>query len=210
MICSIEILLNCLLILFIMNKLDKIAGFLKEMEQLKLVERCFDLSNSSRKENCAEHSWHMCLMLMALEKDIPGVDFLKVYKMIILHDLVEIHEGDVYFTDDETRKGKSEREKEAASKIFNALPDDLNQEFLALWNEFEERKTKEAKLAQALDKIQAVLQGLVEDGKSWKEWKTTHENIFSYKQEYIDSHDATKALADRLYEEVKKINLNSD
>jgi len=210
MICSIEILLNYLLVVSVMDKLGKIAGFLKEMEQLKLVKRCFDLSNSSRKENCAEHSWHMCLMLMALEKDIPDVDLLKTYKMIIIHDLVEIHEGDVYFTDDENRKGKSEREKEAARKIFSSLPDDLNQEFLALWNEFEERKTEEAKLAQALAKIQAVLQGLVEDGKSWKEWKTTHENIFSYKKEYIDSQDATKALADQLYKEVKKINLDSD
>ncbi len=190
-----------------MERLDRIIRFLKEVDRLKLVERCFDLPNSSRKENCVEHSWHMCLMLMALEKDLVGINLLKTYKMIFIHDLVEINEGDIYFTDNENRNGKSEREKEAAKKIFSTLPDDLNEEFLLLWNEFEARETKEAKLAQALDKIQAVVQGLLEKGKSWKEWKTSHQNIYDYKKEYIDSDEATKKLAARLYEEVKKINL---
>lgn len=188
-----------------MERIDKIIAFLKEVDKLKSTERCFYISN--RKENSAEHSWHMALMLMSLEKELEGLDLLKTYKMIIIHDLVEIHCGDVYFTDQDSRLGKSEREKEAAKNIFRKLPDDLNKEFLMLWNEFEARETKEAKLAQALDKIQAVVQGLLENGKSWKEWKTKHENIFDYKKEYIDNHEATKKLAERLYQEVAKINL---
>lgn len=189
-----------------MERLDKIIVFLKEIDKLKTVERVFELANG-RKENSAEHTWHMALMLMCLEKELEGIDFLKTYKMVLIHDLVEIYDGDYYFTDKKRREGKHEREKITAKKLFGMLPDDLGDEFFSLWEEFELRESNEAKVAQALDKIQALMQGLFSYGKEWKEWQTTKQQIYEHKWEQIKSNEITKKMAERLYEEVKKLDL---
>jgi len=191
-----------------MERLDQIITFLKEIEKLKLVEREIYLSNRVRKENNAEHSWHMCMILMLLEKELKDFDLLKTYKMLLIHDLVEIYAGDVCaFDPKKDLVGKGKKEEKAAEKLFSLLPDDLKTELKQLWQEYETKVTKEAKLAQAIDKLSAELQQIVSGGKSLKEWKVTHQQVFDYKREYIESHEATKKMMERINEELLKIDL---
>ncbi len=190
-----------------MERLDKIIAFLKEAEKLKLVEREIYLSNGIRKENSAEHSWYMCVILMLLEKEFKEIDLLKMYRMFLIHDLVEIYAGDVCAFDKQNKVGQNEKEKEAAEKLFNLLPEDLKEDLHQLWLEYETKTTKEAKLAQAFDKISAELQQVMSEGKSLKEWKVKHEDVFSYKKEFIDSDETTKRIAEKINEEIRKIDL---
>ncbi|MFC1801811.1 HD domain-containing protein, partial [Nanoarchaeota archaeon] len=183
-----------------------IIGFLKEIEKLKFVKREIYLSNDV-KENSAEHSWHMCLMLMAFEKEFKDIDFLKAYKMFLIHDLVEVYAGDVCAFDKKNKVGQDEKENQAANKLFSMLPDDLKDEFFSLWHEYEEKKTREARLTQAFDKIQPTIQQILSDGKSLKEWKVTHQEVFDYKKEMIENDEITKKIFERLFEEIKKIDL---
>ncbi|MCK4589797.1 MAG: HD domain-containing protein [Nanoarchaeota archaeon] len=190
-----------------MERTDQILNFLKEIDKLKFVTREIYLSDSFRKENSAEHSWHLCLALMAFEKEFNDINFLKIYKMALIHDLVEIYAGDVCAFDKKNKPLQQEKEKQAAEKLFNLLPDDINQEFHSLWLEFEDKQTKESRLTHAFDKIQATLQQTLSDGRSLKEWNATHQDVLEHKKECIEFDQTTKKIFDRLFQEIKKINL---
>lgn len=167
---------------------EQILSFLKEIEKYKNVERkC--VTTAGRAESDAEHAWHMAMMVMLFEKDLPrDVDRIKLYKMALMHDLVEIYAGDTFAFDQEGKKSKQQREAVAADKLFSQLPDDLKQEFMELFSEFDEVETPESKHAQSFDKLQPMLQNLCTQGIAWKENGIDYNQVDDYKRHLME-HD---------------------
>lgn len=153
-----------------MERLDKQFEFLRETDKLKQIARQSYLADGSRKENDAEHSWHLALMAVLLssysEKDI---DVLRVITMVLVHDIVEIDAGDTYAYDTDGNTTKRERETRAADRIFNILPADQAEYLRNIWEEFEEQATPESAFANMLDKLQPLMLNDASGGKSWKE-----------------------------------------
>lgn len=143
--------------------------FLREVDKLKNVLRRTSLMDGSRRENSAEHSWHIALAAMVLgEYSNAPVDLLRVIKILLIHDIVEIDAGDTFAFDTTAKATQAERENEAAGRLFGLLPDDQRAEFMSLWEEFEGRATAEAKFANALDRLLPVLQNFSNQGGTWK------------------------------------------
>ena len=145
--------------------------FMLEVDKLKHIRRQTILMDRSRRENSAEHSWHIALMVLILSeyaKD-SDIDFLRVIKILLVHDLIEIDAGDTYCYDEKGRKDQIEREKKAADRIFNILPQDQSQTLHDLWNEFENKVTPESKFANALDRLQPFLHNYFTRGQIWLE-----------------------------------------
>ena len=165
-----------------MSRLEKQMEFLRVVDALKRVERMTRLiqrsGETSRRENSAEHSWHLALMAMMLvEHANEPVDLARVLQMILVHDIVEIDAGDTFVYDAAAMVGKAEREQQAAERIFGMLPDDQKAEFLALWHEFEARETPEAKYASALDRLAGMLPNAANNGGTWNEHQVTVEQV---------------------------------
>lgn len=153
-----------------MDRLDRQFGFIRETDGLKQVVRQSYLADASRRENDAEHSWHLALMAVLLsEYADKDIDVLRVVTMVLVHDIVELDAGDTYAYDNEGNATKREREVKAAERIFNILPEDQAAYLRSLWDEFEEQGTKEAKFANTLDKLQPLMLNHASGGKSWKE-----------------------------------------
>lgn len=153
-----------------MTDFEKQIAFIMELDKIKKIGRQTYLSDASRKENDAEHSWHLALMAFVFaEYANEKIDVLKTMKMVLLHDVVEIDAGDTYAYDAEGNKTKRERELKAADRIFGLLPEEQRQEYRSLWDEFEEMETAEAKFANMLDKVQPLLLNDASGGKSWEE-----------------------------------------
>lgn len=145
--------------------------FILEVDRLKQVLRQTILLDRSRKENSAEHSWHIALTVLILSeyaKD-SDVDLFRVMKILLVHDLIEIDAGDTYCYDEQGRKDQARRERKAADRIFNLLPPDQAATLRELWDEFEERKTSESKFANALDRVQPFLHNYFTRGQVWLE-----------------------------------------
>ncbi len=152
------------------ERLKKQLDFLLEIDKSKEIIRQTYLSDGSRKENDAEHSWHLAVMAILLsEYSKEEIDVLKTVSMVLIHDLVEIDAGDTYAYDTEGNKTKHERELKAADRIFNLLPEDQAGKMRALWEEFERGDSPEARFAAALDKTQPVILTDKQGGKSWIE-----------------------------------------
>lgn len=167
-----------------MERLKKQMEFIIEVDKLKDIIRQTNLTNGERKENDAEHSWHLALMAVFLsEYAKEPVDVLQVIKMVLIHDLVEIDAGDTYLYDEAGNGTKAAREQKAAERIFNILPGDQAEELFKLWQEFEDRKTPESKFANTLDRIQPVLLNDATDGRAWREHDVCIDQIMS-KNEY--------------------------
>ena len=144
--------------------------FICEVDRLKTILRRTLLMDESRLENTAEHSWHLALMAIVLQEHAnEPVDLGKVLRMILIHDIVEIDAGDTYAYDVEGNVGKAEREQAAADRLFGLLPDDQTDEIRALWDEFEERQTPEARFANALDRFQPMVHNYRTRGRTWQE-----------------------------------------
>lgn len=153
-----------------MERLEQQMEFVKEVDKLKKIGRQSYLSDSSRKENDAEHSWHLALMAILLsEHASEKVDVLKVISMVLIHDIVEIDAGDTYAYDMAGNQSKRQREEKAADRIFNLLPKDQAVYIRELWEEFEQGITPEAKFANSLDRVQPIMLNAASDGKAWKE-----------------------------------------
>lgn len=152
------------------KRLMQQLNFLKEIDKLKTIFRRTNLiADPTRFENTAEHSWHLAMFAMVLtEYANTAVDQLKVIKMVLLHDVVEIDAGDTFCYDEEGRQDKHERELRAAERIFALLPDDQAVEIRALWDEFEAGETDEAKFAVCLDRLHPLLHNYTNGGGSWK------------------------------------------
>ncbi|MGA1195015.1 MAG: HD domain-containing protein [Candidatus Latescibacterota bacterium] len=152
------------------DRLHKQMAFLMEIDQLKQVFRQTYLLDESRKENDAEHSWHFAMFAVLLvEYANEKVDLLKVIKMALVHDLVEIDAGDTFLYDVVGNADKAEREEKAAKRIFGLLPPDVGQELHDLWIEFEAKETPESKFAGSLDRLQPFLHNIHTQGRAWSE-----------------------------------------
>jgi putative hydrolase of HD superfamily len=147
------------------------ARFLREADQLKGVLRQSSILDGSRKENSAEHSWHLALMALVLgEYAPPGTDLNRVTAMLLIHDLVEIDAGDLFVYADAAAQARQEAaEHAAADRIFALLPSAQGPGLRALWDEFEERRTPEARFARALDRLQPMLANYYLGGGTWRE-----------------------------------------
>lgn len=152
------------------ERLKKQLEFMIELDKMKNLYRQTYVLHEDRKENDAEHSWHIALMAFLLEEyaDSP-INTLKIMKMLLIHDVVEIDAGDTYLYDDEGNRTKAEREEKSAQRIFGLLPDDQKEEFYGLWREFEDKQTNDAKFAGVLDRIQPMLLNYTKNGQSWQE-----------------------------------------
>jgi len=152
------------------RRLDQLFDFFRLIDQEKLIGRQTYLANGERKENDAEHAWHMAVMTMLLaEYSNEKIDVLRTIEMLLIHDLVEIYAGDTYAYDTESKKTQKSRELEAADKLYGMLPQDLGKKLMDLWDEFEAEVTPEAKFAHTMDHIQPVMLNDASGGKSWKE-----------------------------------------
>src|SRR6056297_294642 len=153
------------------QRLEQQVAFILEIDRLKTIYRRTYLTDTSRFENSAEHSWHIAVMAMLLAEhaNTLEVDQLRVIKMLLIHDLVEIDAGDTFAYDTAAHADKAAREQAAADRLFGLLPADQAAEFRALWDEFESRQTPEAKFAGALDRLQPLLHNLYTHGRSWRE-----------------------------------------
>lgn len=150
------------------DDLLKILAFVDEVEKLKMVYRQNMTIDGTRQENSAEHSWHIALMAILLSGYSAGnstLDLLKVVKMLLIHDLVEIDTGDTFLYDDKHNESKCEREQATASRLFGMLPNELGRHLHDLWTEFEERATPEAKFAASLDAFQPLSNHLLSNGR---------------------------------------------
>jgi putative hydrolase of HD superfamily len=153
-----------------LNRLEQQIGFIREADKLKTIHRQTLLTDASRRENDAEHSWHLALMALLLSEYANGRDLnlLHVVRMVLIHDLVEIDAGDTYCYDEAGYRDKTQRETAAARRIFNLLPPDQAVEIRALWDEFEAAETPESKFANALDRLQPLMHNVFTDGQMWK------------------------------------------
>lgn len=160
------------------DRLARQIAFLIECDRLKEVFRRTLNSQSRRHENDAEHSWALCLFVITLaEHSNTPIDVLRVLKMVILHDLVEIDVGDTFAYDPVGRMDQHAREARAADRIFGLLPDDQAQEFRALWDEFEAQETPEAKFAMTVDRLQPMLLNCLTEGAAWQRHGVTRQQV---------------------------------
>ena len=188
-----------------MERLEKQMEFILEVDKVKKIVRQTYLSDASRKENDAEHSWHLALMAVLLkEYSNEEVDLAKVIPMVLIHDLVEIDAGDTYAYDEAGAKTKRERETKAADRIFGLLPSDQGTWLRELWEEFEAYETAEAKFAHVLDNCQPLFLNDASNGKSWEEHQVKKSQIYKrnrktgegseviweYMKELVDKHIA--------------------
>lgn len=151
------------------ERLAKQVAFLVEADKLKSVIRRTPLVDLSRLENSAEHSWHLVLVIMVMrEYAANDIDWMRVMEMVTVHDLVEIDAGDVSAYDTDGLAAKAVREQSAADRIFGLLPPDQRDHFRRLWDEFEAHATPEARFANAVDRLQPLLQNAHASGGSWR------------------------------------------
>ena len=162
-----------------MTRLEQQLQFIVEIDKVKQIFRQTYLADGTRKENDAEHSWHIALMAYLLQEYASEpVDVPRVMLMVLIHDLVEIDAGDTYAYDPEGAKTKAEREKKAAERIFGLLPKEQGEMLKGLWDEFEEYKTADAKYAHLLDNFQPLLLNDAFDGVSWVEHGVKKSQIY--------------------------------
>lgn len=170
-----------------MKDINQILDFMVEIEKLKGVLRKSRPVGLKRYENSAEHSWHVCLSALML-KDYANevVDIDLVIKMLLIHDLCEIDASDeiVYSSETEERKIK---EKNGISRILEMLPNNMGDEYLLLWDEFESGITNNSKFARAIDRIPPLLHNINDEGHGWKKNKIPKEKVFALNSERISS-----------------------
>lgn len=164
------------------DNLLKQVTFIKEIDKLKYIQRKTKLFNSDRCENDAEHSWHLAMMTIVLaEHSDKPIDVLKVLKMVLIHDIVEIDAGDTFIYDTIKNHSNTDEELIAAKRIFGLLPTEQAEEFIAIWNEFEEGITNEAKFARSMDRFEPLLQNTSNNGGTWTEFNVPYQKVYNKK-----------------------------
>ncbi|GAB3223632.1 HD domain-containing protein [Spirosoma arcticum] len=165
------------------DQLLKQIEFIKEVDKLKYIVRKTKLLNSDRHENDAEHSWHLAMMAIILsEHSNAPIDVLKVVKMLLIHDIVEIDAGDTFIYDTQKSHDNTKEERPAAERIFGLLPNDQANELIAIWEEFECQETNEAKFARAMDRLEPLLQNVSNNGGTWSEFGIGFDKVYHKKQ----------------------------
>ena len=163
-------------------------GFIEELDRLKGVLRRTPLIDGSRRENSAEHSWHLAMMALLLAEyaDDP-VDVARVVALLLVHDVVEIDAGDTFAYDEVGVSGQAEREQRAAERVFGLLPPDQAETMRSLWEEFEARQTPEARFAVALDRFQPMLHNYRAEGGTWRTYGVALEQVVDRAQPIADA-----------------------
>lgn len=186
----------------ISERLAKQIEFIKEIDKVKYILRKIKLINSDRNENDAEHSWHLALMAIVLAgHSNEPVDVLKVIKMLLIHDLVEIDAGDTFIYDTQKNHSNTEEERLAANRIFGLLPSDQAEEFIELWEEFEAGKTQEAKFARSMDRLEPLLQNYSNNGGTWREYEISYNTVYEKKKIVREGSETLWSFVENLLNE---------
>ncbi len=184
------------------NRFDRQVDFILELDKEKNILRQNHLSGYVRRENDAEHAWHMAIMVYLL-KEYANKDFdiAKAMMMALIHDVVEIDAGDTYAYDPKAKLDQKEREDKAAQRIFSILPDDQRDELKALFYEFEACQTAEAKFVRAMDNFQPLLLNDINNGEDWRLHGVTMEQIMNRQKR---SAEGSKTIWEETYKIIEK------
>ncbi len=165
------------------SKLLQQIAFIIEIDKLKYIQRKTKLFNSDRCENDAEHSWHLAMMTIILAEHANSpIDVLKVLKMVLIHDIVEIDAGDTFIYDTGKSHDNTEEELLGAKRIFGLLPSDQANELIEIWLEFENGITEEAKFARSMDRFEPLLQNTSNNGGTWAEFNVNYDKVYNKKK----------------------------
>ncbi len=182
-----------------MERFEKQVAFILEADKEKNILRQTHLSGHGRRENDAEHAWHMAIMIYLLKEYAnEKIDVAKAMMMALIHDIVEIDAGDTYAYDAQGLASQQEREEKAADRIFGLLPDDQRDELRALFEEFEAYETPEAKFARAMDNFQPLLLNNSNDGGDWREHGVK-------KTQIMKRHTKTALGSEKIWKYAKKL-----
>ena len=189
------------------ERLERQFDFIKEIDKEKFIQRQTRLSDNVRRENDAEHAWHMAIMTVLLsEYANEKIDVLRTVTMLLIHDIVEIDAGDTYAYDEEGQKTQHERESQAADRIYALLPVDQQKKLRDIWEEFEAGETPEAKFAHTMDNLQPAMLNTVNGGVAWKERGIAMSQIMKRNEH---TAEGSQALWDYAYENFFKKNLDA-
>lgn len=182
-----------------LDRIHQQIAFIREIDRLKAITRRSLLFSRERYENSAEHSWHIAILSMVLaEYAVETIDIMRVVRMLLIHDIVEIDAGDVFLYDEVGRAEKAVKEDEAFERIFGLLPDDQKLYFRKHWDEFENGDSAEARFARSIDRIMPLLHNVYTEGDAWKTHKVRPEQVYQVNQ--IIEHGSPK-----LWEFVKSL-----
>lgn len=184
------------------NNLMQQINFIKEIDKIKYIQRKTKLFNSDRRENDAEHSWHLAMMTIVLAEhsDVP-IDVLKVLKMVLIHDIVEIDAGDTFIYDTKKNHKNTNEERNAADRIFGMLPKEQADELISIWEEFESGETDEAKFAKSMDRFEPLLQNVSNNGGTWTEFGVSYDKVFEKKKDIKEGSSSLWSYAENLINE---------
>ncbi|MBP6508164.1 MAG: HD domain-containing protein [Opitutaceae bacterium] len=185
------------------DRLERQMRFIIEADKLKEIFRQTHVTQSRRSENSAEHSWHFALMIITLAEhsNHQPLDVLRVLKMVLIHDLVEIDAGDTFAYDTKNMADQHEREARAADRIFGLLPADQTLEFRALWDEFEERQTPESRFAAACDRFHPMLLNCLTEGHAWRKHGVTQDRVLARNAHVAEGSKTIWAYAVRMIDD---------
>lgn len=194
------------------ERLQKQLDFALEIDKEKNILRQTHLSGNGRRENDAEHAWHMAVMAYILkEYSNREIDIDKVMIMCLIHDVVEIDAGDTYAYDEENLKTQKRREDKAKERIFSILPEDQKAELIALFDEFEACQTPEARFAKAMDNIQPLILNNSNQGGDWKEHGAKASRIYKrHRKTKLGSEALYKVSDDIIQNHIKKGNVKDE
>jgi putative hydrolases of HD superfamily len=169
------------------SNLESQITFLVEVDKLKSVLRRNYVIHGNRRENSAEHSWHvtLCAMILAEHSNV-SIDLNRVVRMLIIHDIVEVDAGDTFIYDDAERQTQASREEKAADRLFALLPSGQGRSFRDLWNEFEAATTPEAKFAKSIDRFAAILHNYETHGRGWSENGIKRNRVYAINEPVLD------------------------
>lgn len=188
------------------DRLARQLEFIVEIDRLKTVLRRTLLADSSRHENSAEHSWHIALAAVTLAEHGEAaagraLDIGRVVRMLLVHDVVEIDAGDTYAYDTAAHDDKEARERAAARRIFGLLPEDQAAEVWALWEEFEARRTAEARFANAVDRLMPMIHNFVTEGAAWRQHGVESRQVLARNRTIEEGAPELWAYAQRMIQE---------
>ena len=191
------------------DKLKQQLDFILEIDKEKNILRQTHLSGPGRRENDAEHAWHMAIMAYLLkEYSNEPVDITKVMIMCLIHDIVEIDAGDTYAYDTEGLKTQKAREDAAKERIFSLLPNAQKEELTALFDEFEEARTAESRFAHVMDNLQPLLLNNSNGGADWREHEVYASQVYGRQQKSRYGSKQLYEITDQILKEnIKKGNI---
>jgi len=185
-----------------LKNLQQQIDFIKEIDKVKYIQRKTKLFNSDRNENDAEHSWHLAVMAIILaEHSNEPIDILKVVKMVLIHDIVEIDAGDTFIYDTQKNHTNTDEERLAAKRIFGLLPKNQAEGLIEIWEEFEAGLTHEAKFARAMDRLEPLLQNTSNSGGTWNEFDINYSKVYDKKKIIDEGSKTIWDFAEKLIDE---------